>query len=108
MTQIGFSGLMLAVTEDQGLAQASLNDEFDIRALLTYSSVCGIGLDTVPVPGDSSAEQIAAVMRDTGTMAFRLNKPLTVRLFPVPGLKAGDRTAFESADLCNCAVLALP
>ena len=59
VTQIGFSGLMLAVTEDQGLAQASLNDEFDIRALLTYSSVCGIGLDTVPVPGDSSAEQIA-------------------------------------------------
>lgn len=108
VTQIGFSGLMLAVTEDQGLAQASLDEEFDIRALLTYSSVCGIGLDTVPVPGDSSAEQIAAVMRDTGTMAFRLNKPLTVRLFPVPGLKAGDKTAFESADLCNCAVLALP
>lgn len=107
VTQIGFSGLMLAVTEDQGLARASLNQEFDIRALLTYSSVCGIGLDTVPVPGDSSAEQIAAVMRDTGTMAFRLNKPLTVRLFPVPGLKAGDKTAFESADLCNCAVLAL-
>ena len=108
VTQIGFSGLMLAVTEDEGLAQASLDEEFDIRALLTYSSVCGIGLDTVPVPGDSSAEQIAAVMRDTGTMAFRLNKPLTVRLFPVPGLKAGDITAFESADLCNCAVLALP
>lgn len=107
VTQIGFSGLMLAVTEDEGLAQASLNQEFDIRALLTYSSVCGIGLDTVPVPGDSSAEQIAAVMRDTGTMAFRLNKPLTVRLFPVPGLKAGDKTAFESTDLCNCAVLAL-
>ena len=108
VTPIGFSGLMLAVTEDQGLAQASLNHEFDIRALLTYSSVCGIGLDTVPVPGDSSTEQIAAVMRDTGTMAFRLNKPLTVRLFPVPGLSTGDKTAFESDDLCNCAVLALP
>ena len=108
VTQIGFSGLMLAVTEDESLALASLNREFDIRALLTYSSVCGIGLDTVPIPGDTSAEKIAAVMRDTGTMAFRLNKPLTVRLFPVPGLKAGDRTAFESADLCNCAVLALP
>lgn len=108
VTQTGFSGLMLAVTEDEGLARASLDGEFDIRALLTYSSVCGIGLDTVPIPGDSSAEQIAAVMRDTGTMAYRLNKPLTVRLFPVPGLAAGDRTAFESADLCNCAVLALP
>jgi len=41
-------------------------------------------------------------------MAFRLNKPLTVRLFPVPGLKAGDLTSFESDDLCNCAVLAVP
>ncbi len=108
MPQIGFSGLMLAVTEDTGLAQGTQHGHFDIRALLTYSSVCGIGLDTVPVPGDASASQIAAVMRDTGTMAFRLNKPLTVRLFPVPGLQAGELTAFESADLCNCAVLALP
>ena len=104
---IGFSGLMLAVTEDSGLAQASQIPTFDLRALLTYSSVCGIGLDTVPIPGDTPADRITALMRDTGTMAFRLNKPLTVRLFPVPSLKAGDITAFESDDLCNCAVLAV-
>ncbi|EGC18325.1 Uncharacterized conserved protein [Kingella denitrificans] len=104
----GFSGLMLAVTEDEGLAAATRAAQFDIRALLTYSSVCGIGLDTVPIPGDTDAEKIAAIMRDTGTMAFRLNKPLTVRLFPVPGLGAGDITPFESDDLCNCAVLAVP
>ncbi len=47
-------------------------------------------------------------MRDTGTMAFRLNKPLTVRVFPVPGLKAGDLTSFEDDNLRNCAVLAAP
>ena len=104
----GFSGLMLAVTEDEGLAAATRAAQFDIRALLTYSSVCGIGLDTVPIPGDADAEKIAAIMRDTGTMAFRLNKPLTVRLFPVPSLNAGDITPFESDDLCNCAVLAVP
>ncbi len=108
----GFSGLMLAVTEDEGLAAATRAAQFDIRALLTYSSVCGIGLDTVPIPGDTDAEKdaekIAAIMRDTGTMAFRLNKPLTVRLFPVPGLGAGDITPFESDDLCNCAVLTVP
>ncbi|MDO4232058.1 MAG: DUF711 family protein [Lautropia sp.] len=102
---VGFSGLMLAVTEDEGLAAATRAGEFDIRALLTYSSVCGIGLDTVPIPGDTAPDRIAALMRDTGTMAFRLNKPLTVRLFPVPGLAAGDITRFESDDLCNCAVL---
>jgi uncharacterized protein (UPF0210 family) len=104
----GFSGLMLALTEDTGLARGTINSNFDIRSLLTYSAVCGIGLDTVPVPGDTCIDKIAALMRDTGTMAFRLNKPLTVRLFPVPGLNAGDMTAFESDDLCNCAVLAVP
>ena len=105
---VGFSGLMLAVTEDTGLAQGTINGDFDIRSLLTYSAVCGIGLDTVPIPGDTSVDKISALMRDTGTMAYRLNKPLTVRVFPVPGLKAGDMTAFESEDLCNCAVLAVP
>lgn len=105
---VGFSGLMLAVTEDQGLADGTMKHEFDIRSLLTYSSVCGIGLDTVPIPGDTPVLKINALMRDTGTMAFRLNKPLTVRVFPAPNCKAGDRTQFESDDLCNCAVLAVP
>jgi len=104
---VGFSGLMLAVTEDTGLAQGTIDQQFDIRTLLTNSAVCGIGLDTVPIPGDTSANDIAALMRDTGTMAFRLNKPLTVRLFPVPGLQAGDMTNFAGDDLCNCAVMAV-
>jgi len=105
---IGFSGLMLAVVEDQGLADATTRNEFDLRALLQYSSVCGIGLDTVPIEGDTPAEKIAAMCADTGTLAFRLNKPLTVRLFPVPNLKAGDMTQFESDDLCNSMVLRIP
>ncbi|TEW52842.1 DUF711 family protein [Psychromonas algicola] len=107
MPLVGFSGLMLALTEDRGLAKGSQLHQFDIRSLLTYSSVCGIGLDTVPIPGGTPINKIAAMMRDTGTMAFRLNKPLTVRVFPVPGLKAGALTAFESDDLCNCTVLAV-
>ena len=108
MPLVGFSGLMLALTEDRGLAFGSQQTHFDIRALLTYSSVCGIGLDTVPIPGDTPIDKISALMRDTGTMAFRLNKPLTVRVFPIPGLNAGDSTSFESDDLCNCTVLSVP
>lgn len=104
---VGFSGLMLAVVEDTGLA-AGANVEYDIRTLLTNSAVCGIGLDTVPIPENTSTEQIAALMRDTGTMAFRLNKPLTVRLFPIPNRNAGEMTYFESADLCNGQVLFVP
>ncbi|WP_303013439.1 DUF711 family protein, partial [Rodentibacter pneumotropicus] len=105
---VGFSGLMLAVTEDLGLAQGTQQGQFDIRSLLTYSAVCGIGLDTVPVAGNASAESITAIMCDTGTMAFRLNKPLTVRLFPIPNKIAGEISEFESDDLCNCRILGIP
>ncbi len=105
---VGFSGLMLAVIEDLGLAQGTIEKNYDIRSLLTYSSVCGIGLDTVPIAGNTSLEKISALMRDTGTMAFRLNKPLTVRLFPYPEKKAGELTEYQSDDLCNCAILDVP
>lgn len=104
---VGFSGLMLALTEDLGLAAGTEKQQFDIKSLLTNSAVCGIGLDTVPIAGNSTPEEIAALMRDTGTMAFRLNKPLTVRLFPIPGKQAGEMTKFESDDLCNCRILAV-
>ena len=105
---VGFSGLMLAVIEDLGLAKGTIENNYDIRTLLTNSAVCGIGLDTVPIAGDTSIEKISALMRDTGTMAFRLNKPLTVRLFPYPNKKANEMTEYESDDLCNCAILAVP
>lgn len=105
---VGFSGLMLAVVEDRGLAQGTIDKDYDVRTLLTNSAICGIGLDTVPIEGDTTNKKIEAIMRDTGTMAFRLNKPLTVRLFPVPNLKEGQLTVFQSDDLCNAAVLSLP
>ena len=105
---IGFSGLMLTCLEDEGMAASAAAGQYDIRALLQYSCVCGIGLDCVPIPGDTPAEKIAALMRDTATLAFRYEKPLTVRLFPAPGLGAGEMTRFESDDLCNCSVFAVP
>ena len=101
---VGFSGLMLTCLEDEGMAAGAAAGHYDIRALLQYSCVCGIGLDCVPIPGDTPASKISALMRDTGTLAFRYSKPLTVRLFPCPGLGAGEMTQFESGDLCNCAV----
>lgn len=102
---VGFSGLMLAVVEDLGLAQGTIEKNYDIRTLLLYSAICGIGLDTVPIEDNVNDEKIAAIMRDTATMAYRLNKPLTVRLFPVPNKKVGELTEFQSDDLCNAAAL---
>lgn len=108
INSIGFSGLMFAALEDVGLAKAATEEYYDIRSLLTYSAVCGIGLDTVPIPGSATIEQIAKLACDCGTLAYRLNKPLTVRLFPCTGLNAGDQTIFESDDLCNCRIFEIP
>ena len=105
---VGFSGLMFAPLEDSGLAAAAGKRQYGIGDLLVYSTCCGIGLDTVPIPGDTPPEKMAQLARDCGTLAFRLNKPLTVRLFPCEGMKAGDTTAFESDDLCNCRVFEVP
>jgi hypothetical protein len=137
-TTTGYRGLMLAVLEDQGLAEAASEGRLSIGRLLSWSSVCGTGLDTVPIPGprwrvkkeeaaktgaaavgdkrrrgvkkegedqeveeeDEAAKRhdaelagtIAAVAADVCTMALRLRKPLSVRLLPLPMLKAGDET----------------
>jgi uncharacterized protein (UPF0210 family) len=40
---VGFSGLMLTCLEDVGMAEAAAAGSYDIRALLQYSAVCGIG-----------------------------------------------------------------
>lgn len=101
----GYSGLMLPVLEDVGLGKRSEECYFNLDSLLLYSSVCGTGLDTIPIPGDATTEQIAAILTDVATLSLQLNKPLSVRLFPVPGLKAGDITQFDSPYLTNTAVM---
>ena len=90
----GYNGLMLPVLEDSVLADRSQNNHFTIKDLLLYSAVCGTGLDTVPLPGDISAEDLVPLLMDISALSLRLNKPLTARLMPVPGLKSGDQTAF--------------
>lgn len=103
----GYSGLMLPVMEDLTLATRANENRFTLRDLLLFSSVCGVGIDTVPVPGDSSVDAIAGLYMDVGAMAFRLNKPLTCRILPLAGLKAGDQTRVESPYLCNTKVFSI-
>ena len=71
------------------------------------SAVCGTGLDTVPLPGDVTAEQMQALLLDLSALALRLNKPLTARLMPIPGKKAGDLTEFDFPFFANSRVMAL-
>jgi hypothetical protein len=103
----GFSGLMLPVLEDAVLAERAAEGSLTVKDLLLYSAVCGTGLDTVPLPGDASAGQIAAVLMDLAALAVRLDKPLTARLMPIPGKKAGDPTNFNFDYFANSRVMAL-
>ena len=99
--QIGFSGLMLPVMEDKRLAQRWAENTYEIDSVLAYSAVCGTGLDTVPLPGDVSEERLVKIFGDVAALAWKWHKPLSARLQPVKGKKAGDRTDFESQYLFN-------
>ena len=104
----GYNGLMLPVLEDSILAARSGNPHFTIKDLLLYSAVCGTGLDTVPLPGDISAEKIVPLLMDISTLSLRLHKPLTARLMPVPGLKSGDKTTFDFGFFKNGNIMDYP
>jgi uncharacterized protein (UPF0210 family) len=95
--RFGFSGLMLPVLEDSVLARRAAEGVFGVDSLLLYSAVCGLGLDTVPLPGDTSPNELGAIILDTAALALKLDKPLTARLFPVPGKRAGDEVAWDFA-----------
>jgi uncharacterized protein len=101
----GFNGLMLPVLEDSRLAQRAAEGSLSVKDLLLFSAVCGAGLDTVPLPGDTSADELAGILLDVAVLAQRLDKPLTARLMPVPGKSAGDRTDFQFAYFANSRVL---
>jgi uncharacterized protein (UPF0210 family) len=104
----GFNGLMFPVLEDATLGRRVAEGSVTLKDLLLFSAVCGTGLDTVPLPGDASPEQLAAVLTDLAALSCRLNKPLTARLMPIPGKQAGELTAFQFEYFANAAVMGLP
>jgi uncharacterized protein (UPF0210 family) len=91
----GFNGLMLPVLEDATLAARSRERMYTVNDLLLWSAVCGTGLDTLPLPGDVTEYELAGILLDVAALALRLDKPLTARLMPIPGAKAGDITEFD-------------
>ena len=101
----GYSGIMLPVCEDHGLAEGAARGEYSIGDLLQWSAVCGVGIDTVPCPGPRRGDPvwnqrlrgaIGRLLLDMSALAFRLRKPLSCRLLPVPEKSAGDRTDFKN------------
>jgi uncharacterized protein len=106
--QVGYSGLMVPVLEDKVLARRWEEESINIDSLLAYSAVCGTGLDTIPLPGDASVDQLALMFGDVASLAWKWRKPLSIRLQPVKGKKPGDLTEFNDPTVVNTAIRAMP
>lgn len=101
VTQTGYSGLMLPILEDTRLAQRWGEGRIALDALLSYSAVCGTGLDTVPLPGNITEKQLELIIGDMASLAVKWHKPLSARLLPVAGKNPGDMTEFDDPYLVN-------
>jgi uncharacterized protein len=93
--------------EDKLLAQRWAESTYNVDSLLAYSAVCGTGLDTIPLPGDISIDQMERIFGDVASLATKWNKPLSARLQPLPDKKAGDQTDFQGPYLFNTTLHAL-
>ena len=92
---IGFSGFMPSVLEDYTIANSLSEKRFNLDTLLLYATICGTGLDCVPLPGNITERELFYILLDLCTISLRLNKPLTARLMPIPNRNAGDIVDFD-------------
>ena len=101
LRKTGYSGLMVPILEDPILAERWNSGLVSLDALISYSAVCGTGLDTVPLPGDITVEALSRIIGDVASLSVKWNKPLSARLLPVAGKHAGDTTEFTDPSLIN-------
>ncbi|MBM3214223.1 PFL family protein [Candidatus Poribacteria bacterium] len=90
----GLSGAFIPVSEDAVLAAAVASGDLSIEKLEAMTSICSVGLDMVAVPGDTSAETLAAQIADEVAIGVMNNKTTATRLIPVPGKSAGELAVF--------------
>ncbi len=101
----GYSGLMLPVLEDPVLARRAGEGRFGVGELLLYSTVCGTGLDVVPLPGDTPVDVLEGLVLDVASLATKYAKALSARLLPIPGKRAGEVAEFDNPYLTDAAVM---
>jgi len=90
----GFSGAFIPVSEDEGMVAAVKNGSLSLDKLEAMTCVCSVGLDMIPLPGDTSAATIAAIIADEMAIGMVNNKTTAVRVIPVPGKKSGEWAEF--------------
>jgi uncharacterized protein (UPF0210 family) len=90
----GLSGAFIPVSEDEGMIAAVKSGVLNIEKLEAMTCVCSVGLDMIAVPGDTSAETIAAIIADEAAIGMVNNKTTAVRIIPAGGKKVGDMLEF--------------
>ena len=90
----GLSGAFIPVSEDEGMIAAASSGALTLDKLEAMTCVCSVGLDMIAVPGDTSAETIAAIIADEAAIGMVNSKTTAVRLIPAPGKQVGDTVEF--------------
>src|SRR5699024_8935409 len=90
----GLSGSFIPVSEDRGMIDAVRAGTLRIEKLEAMTSICSVGLDMIAIPGDTTAETIAAIIADESAIGMMNHKTTAVRVIPVPGTKPGDDVNF--------------
>lgn len=111
VSTVGYRGVMLPVLENDSLVEAVRNSELTVDKLLLYSTVCGVGLDVVPLAAGKTAEEreeakmrLAGWLLDVAAISARCSKPLSVRVLPCPGKSVGEKAVFGSEYLVDTAL----
>lgn len=100
----GLCGLMLPVVEDNVLAQRGIEGNYTWKELLLFSAVCATGLDTVPISGKTTISDLADCYHDLATLAVKLKKPLSARIFIEPGKMPGETIKYDWEFACESPV----
>lgn len=90
----GLSGSFIPVSEDEGMIAAAASGALTLDKLEAMTCVCSVGLDMIAIPGDTSAETIAAIIADEAAIGMVNTKTTAVRLIPAPGKVVGDTVEF--------------
>lgn len=103
----GLSGAFIPVSEDSSIEAAASSGYLNIEKLEAMTSVCSVGLDMIPIPGDTPAPAISALIADEMAIGMINHKTTAARLIPVPGKTVGDEVSFGGL-LGKSVIMAMP
>lgn len=86
----GLSGAFIPVSEDAGMIDAAKSGSLCIEKLEAMTAVCSVGLDMIVVPGNTTADTIAAIIADEAAIGMVNSKTTAVRIIPAIGKDIGD------------------